>query len=175
MTAPVSWSEPLRLADVARGPVERRLEPDEPGRARIAAQLGLDALPSLVAELRATPWLDGVRVSGRWRAEVTQTCGVTLEPLHSMLTGEFEVRAVPADSPAAPDPVAELGVDPESEDPPDVLEGDRVDLAVYVIEHLALEIDPYARKPGVEFEPPAPDPELSPFAVLKSLKPGPSG
>ena len=41
----------------------------------------------------------------------------------------------------------------------------------HVIEHLALEIDPFPRKPDAVFEPPATEEETSPFAVLKGLKP----
>jgi uncharacterized metal-binding protein YceD (DUF177 family) len=61
-------------------------------------------------------------------------------------------------------------LDPDAADPPDVLEDDAIDLAAYVVEHLALEIDPFARKPGVEFEYTPPDEEESPFAVLKKLQ-----
>jgi len=50
-----------------------------------------------------------------------------------------------------------------------VLEGDVVDLAAYVVEHLALEIDPFPRKPGAVFTPPEPEEPPSPFAVLKGL------
>ncbi len=64
-----------------------------------------------------------------------------------------------------------MALDPDGEDPADVLEGDQIDLAAYVVEHLALEIDPYPRKPDAVFEPPAAEPETSPFAVLLQLKP----
>ena len=51
-----------------------------------------------------------------------------------------------------------------------MLAGDAVDLAAYVAEHLALEIDPFARKPGAEFEYAPPADEASPFAALQKLK-----
>ena len=165
------WSEPLRLSELAHGPVIRRLEADPAARGRIARAVGVDSLETLSADVEALRWLDGVRLLARWRARVGQTCGVTLEPLESELAGNFEVRAVPAGSPAAPQPDQEAAVDLQADDPPDVLEQDEVDLAAYVVEHLALEIDPYPRKPGVEFEPPPQEPEASPFAVLKALKP----
>ncbi|WP_236627552.1 hypothetical protein [Caulobacter sp. B11] len=41
----------------------------------------------------------------------------------------------------------------------------------YVIEHLALELDPFPRKPGAVFVAPPEPVELSPFAALKRLKP----
>jgi hypothetical protein len=42
-------------------------------------------------------------------------------------------------------------------------------VAGYVTEHLALEIDPFPRKPGVEFDYQPPEEETSPFAALKKL------
>jgi hypothetical protein len=167
------WSEPVRLADLPRGPAERRLVADEAARRRIAQALALDELLSLEAEVRLTPWLDGARLSGRWSARVVQTCGVTLEPFETALGGEIEVSAVPEGSAAAPDPevgAGEIALDPDAPDPPDVLEEDRIDPAAYVVEHLALEVDPYPRKPGAVWEAPEPEVEASPFAVLGALK-----
>jgi hypothetical protein len=43
-------------------------------------------------------------------------------------------------------------------------------VAHYIVEHLALAIDPFPRKPGAEFEFTPPAEEESPFAVLKKLK-----
>ena len=44
-------------------------------------------------------------------------------------------------------------------------------LGGYVLEHLALEIDPFPRKPGAVFEPPQTAEIISPFASLRNLKP----
>jgi hypothetical protein len=38
-----------------------------------------------------------------------------------------------------------------------------------VVEHLALELDPFPRKPGVTFDYAPPVEETSPFAALKKL------
>ena len=64
----------------------------------------------------------------------------------------------------------ELELDPDAPDAPDVLETDAVDVAGYVVEHLALELDPFPRKPGVTFEYQPPEEETSPFAALKKLQ-----
>jgi hypothetical protein len=77
---------------------------------------------------------------------------------------------VPNGSVHAPDPEAEVVIDLEADDPPDVLDGDSVDLGLYVVEHLALDIDPFPRRPGAVFEAPPALPETSPFAALKALK-----
>ena len=93
-------------------------------------------------------------MQGRWRAQIVQTCSATAEPFDTDLAGEFTVRAVPADSAAAVPGDAEVSVDPDADDPPDLIKGDRIDVAAYVVEHLALEIDPFPRRPGATFEPP---------------------
>ncbi len=66
----------------------------------------------------------------------------------------------------------ELDLDPDADDPPDVLEGDKIDLGAYVVEDLSLAIDPFPRKPGAAFEAPDTGAEISPFAVLAKLKGG---
>jgi uncharacterized metal-binding protein YceD (DUF177 family) len=164
------WSVTLRLSEVQRTSPTLELVPDAARLKALAKLLGLEALNSLSAEVRLTPWLDGAELRGRWKAEVTQICGVTVEPFDSRLAGEFTVRLVPADSDAAIHDDEDVAVDPEADDPPDVLESDVIDVAAYLVEHLALEIDPFPRKPGVEFEPPPEERPASPFAVLQGLK-----
>jgi uncharacterized metal-binding protein YceD (DUF177 family) len=170
-----AWTHVVRLVEVARGPTTVSLGPDEATRARIAKELGLVSLPSLSAKLTLKAWMDGVEITGRFDAVVEQTSAVSLEDFQHPLSGEVEVRAVPAGSPNAQAAEGgEIDYDPEAPDPPDILEGDTIDLAAYVIEHLALEIDPFARQPGEEFDfQPLSEPE-SPFAVLKKLKDGES-
>lgn len=163
------WSVPLRLGEIGSS-VSRILVPDEVARKRIARDLGLVELASLEAEVVVEPWLDGATLRGAWQAAVVQTCGVTLERLETRLADDFELKVVPADSPHAPSLEAQLAYDPEAPEPPDVLEGDVIDLAAYVVEHLALAVDPFPRKPGVEFEAPDMGRESSPFDVLKKLQ-----
>ena len=71
---------------------------------------------------------------------------VTLEPFESDLTGELQIRAVPQGSQALQaDEDHELELDPDADDPPDVLTGDQLDLGAYVVEDLSLAIDPFPR------------------------------
>jgi hypothetical protein len=165
------WGKPLRLGEIGRGGLALSLAPDAGTRAQIARDLGLESLPALSAEVVLKPWLDGIELTGRFRAVVEQVCGVSLEAFEQPLSGEIEVRLVPPGSPLAA--VAEGGeveLDPDAPDAPDILEGDLIDVAAYVVEHLALEIDPFPRKPGVAFDYVSPTEETSPFAVLKKLK-----
>jgi hypothetical protein len=102
-------------------------------------------------------------------------CGVTLEPFEQELDGEIRLRALPEGSAAlggTDEGGGELDLDPEGDDPPDVLEGHEIGLGAYVVEDLSLAIDPFPRKPGVEFQAPEQAGEPSPFAVLAKLKGG---
>jgi uncharacterized metal-binding protein YceD (DUF177 family) len=169
--AAADWTRPIRLHELDRGPVTLDLEPDAAQRAKIAADLGLESLPALSARVTVKPWLDGAEITGRFKAVVEQVCSLSLEPFEQPLQGEMEVRALPKGSPnAAEETSEEMELDPDAPDPPDVLQGDAVDVAGYVVEHLALEIDPFPRKPGAEFAYTPPAEEESPFAVLKKLK-----
>jgi uncharacterized metal-binding protein YceD (DUF177 family) len=167
------WRRLVRLAELAHGPVRLSLVPDAAERAELARELGLEGLPALSAELELRPWLDGVEVTGRFEGQVGQICGVSLDPFEQMVAGEIEARAVPPDSPNAPQlEGGELTLDLDAPDPPDVLETDSVDPTAYLIEHLVLQLDPFPRKPGAAFEFQPADPDDSPFAALRRLKDG---
>jgi len=165
------WTTPIPLHALARGPVRAHLEPDAAERGKLAGDLGLESLPSLIADLTVRPWLDGAEITGRFEAVVEQLCSVTLDPFEQTLSGEIALQVAPRGSPNAPSEDDFGGErDPDAPDPPDVLAGDAVDLAAIVAEHLALEIDPFPKKPGAAFEFAPPPEDESPFAVLKKLK-----
>ena len=166
-----AWSLPVRLADIARGPVTLDLLPDVDARAAVARVLDLEGLLTLTGQIEVRPWLDGAELLGRFQATALRICGVTLEPFDESVTGEIEVRLVPAGSPhAAGESGGELALDIDAPDPPDEMEGDVIDVAAYVVEHLALELDPFPRKPGAEFDYKPEGGEVSPFAALAKLK-----
>lgn len=165
------WSHIVRLHEVARDPVRVRLSPDAAQRAAIAKTLKLASLPAFAAEVTVKPWLDGAELDGRFEAVVEQVCSVSLDNFEQPLNGAFDIFVVPRGSPHAVDEAAsEVDLDLDAPDPPDVLDGDQIDVAAYAVEALALEIDPFPRKPGAEFEFEPPPEEESPFAVLKALK-----
>ncbi|MEW5684284.1 MAG: DUF177 domain-containing protein [Pseudomonadota bacterium] len=167
----MTWEKIVKLHELSRGPVRLTLEPDAPQRAEIAKRLGLRGLPSLSADLTLKPWLDGVELTGRFKAVVEQVCGVSLDPFEQPLKGDIEVRAVPpGSSHAASFENGELELDLDAPDAPDQLDGEAIDVAAYVIEHLALELDPFPRKPGATFDYQQPEAEVSPFAALAKLK-----
>jgi hypothetical protein len=168
------WPYSVTLGRMGRSGLDLRFEPDAAERADIAKTLNLVSLESLDAEVFLRPWLDGAEVSGLIRARVVQLCGVSAEEFEDPIESRFSVRVLPADSEnSSPDENGDLALDPEGDDPPDVLEGETIDVSGYVIEHLALELDPFPRKPGAVFQPPAEPVDLSPFAALKKLKSDP--
>jgi hypothetical protein len=173
MSAGPVWTRPLRLSEVGRGAFSLTLEADAATCAEIAKTLGLRSLSDLKARLNIRPWLDGAEITGRVDARAEQICGVTLDPFEQPVSADIDIRVVPAGSPNAPTEDGEGGeivLDSEAPDPPDVLEGEEIDLAGYVVEYLALEIDPFPRKPGAAFDYQPPEGDDSPFGVLKQLK-----
>lgn len=166
------WRHVVRMSDLSRGSVSVTLEPDDATRESVARRLGLERLSELKARMTVRPWLDGAEITGRFHARVGQICGITLEPFESDLAGDIALQVVPAGSPNAPAESVgnEVEMDLDAPDPPDVLVGEEIDLAAYLVEYLALEIDPFPRKPGAEFDYQPDVPEESPFAVLKKLK-----
>jgi hypothetical protein len=68
--------------------------------------------------------------------------------------------------------VADVVLDTAEEEGPEEIQSLHVDLAAPMLEEFALSLEPYPRRPGVEFTPEtgASDLPESPFAVLKGLK-----
>ncbi len=166
-----AWSVPVRLAEMGRGTLSLKLEADSDVRGRIARLLKLVRLESFIAQVAVKPWLDGAEINGRWTADITQTCGISLDDFDTRLAGDFVLRVVPPTSKLAQPDDAETIIDPNADDPPDVLDGDVIEVGGVLVEQLALEVDPFPRKPDAAFVPPDPGPEISPFAVLRTLKP----
>lgn len=170
MTLPaLPYSEPVRLHQVPGG-VKRTLEPDAATRARIVKALDLASLDSFSAEMELAPTPAGWRLSGRVRASLAQTCGITLEPLPLEIDAPFALTLAEAVEEDSEEIIITL--DDES---PDLIENGQIDLGQYAVEQLALRLDPFPRKPGAEFVQPPEPAEISPFAVLKQLRPSDEG
>jgi uncharacterized metal-binding protein YceD (DUF177 family) len=166
-------SRPVDVAHLSEGAVE--IVADAAERASLAAAYDLVAVNSLSAtvELAAGP-RGSVEVRGRVLAEIVQTCVVSLVPVATHVDEPFSLRFVrSADAPPPPKPGAELVIDPERPDPPEVLDGPTIDLGAIVEEAFVLGIDPYPRAPGASLPPEVTDlpesPSDSPFAVLARL------
>lgn len=166
-------SRPVDVARLPGEPVE--IVADEAERLTLASAYDLAAVDSFCAtvELSAGP-RGSVEVNGRVVADIVQTCVVSLVPVAAHIDEPFSLRFVrPSDAPPAPKPGAEVVVDPERPDPPEVLTGPAIDLGAIAEEAFVLAIDPYPRAPGAAIPAEAGGspamPSESPFAVLAEL------
>jgi hypothetical protein len=117
-----------------------------------------------------------LNVSGEVRAVVTQICVVSLEPFDSEIIEPIDVDFAPSSeeepAPASGGKPAEADFESsDADDPPDPIFDGKIDLGALASEFLALGLDPYPRKPGVEFRP-AEEAEnpVSPFDILKKIQ-----
>jgi uncharacterized metal-binding protein YceD (DUF177 family) len=177
MTKSPILSHPVDATRIPPAGLTKVVAATEVQRHDLAAEYGLVEVKSLTGEMLLSGGEgDSFLVEGRVRAEVVQTCVVSLEPVAQHIDETIAVRFVPAGSTKAPlvdKPAAEVAIDPDAQDPPEVLDGTTVDLGAIVEEHFALAIDPYPRAPGAALPPEAVDEpaagEDSPFAVLAGL------
>ncbi|QDG78194.1 DUF177 domain-containing protein [Labrenzia sp. PHM005] len=165
---------------------DQRIEvvPGERDLAAIAKAYDLDGIESLKADLLLKPYRKaGLRVVGSIKASVRRTCVVSLEPFVQEFNLDIDRTFEPHSS--RPRKIKDLNedgeieIDLESLDPPDVITDGVLDLGAVICEELALTIDPFPRKPGVEFEGGDSDEVVesaegeqkpSPFAALGALK-----
>ncbi len=168
------WHVPVRLEDVPETGLHLDLAADAQVRAGLAALSGVTDIPRLEAVLDVVRHGNGLRVTGRVSATVGQTCVVTLEPLQNELDEQMDVTfALAANDFAAAELEAEDLTEDALREPPEMLSNGTADVGAIAAEFLLLGIDPYPRKPGAEFKPPADQgATVSPFAALAKLKNG---
>jgi uncharacterized metal-binding protein YceD (DUF177 family) len=142
------FSHTVAVAD--RPDREVRIEAKADERAALARRLGLVALDSLEATIRLLVKAGGrvVRLRGTLRAEVIQSCVVTMEPMRSRIEIPFERHYEAAEGLGTP-AVVDIALD--GEEAPEPLVDGTIDLGKAVAEQLALEIDPFPRIPGAAF------------------------
>jgi hypothetical protein len=166
MTQPAQpWHVPVRLEDVPETGLHLDLAADQRVRAGLAALAGVVDIPRLEAVLDVVRHGNGLRATGRVSATVGQTCVVTLEPVQNEVDEPIDVIFKP---PSAGDAaVVDIPGELDVEEPPEVLADGTADLGALAAEFLLLGIDPYPRKPGAQFAPPAEQGGgASPFAAL---------
>lgn len=153
---------------------------DENQLAALAEAYELQAVRSFKAKVLVTPGSRGsLEVEGSVSADVVQTCVVSLQPVEERVEETFSLRFVRAsDAPVEPKPGSEVLIDPDAEDPPEVMDGPGVDIGAVVEEAFVLGINPYPRADGaalpVDVTDTGDEDEKSPFAALKKLKTSPS-
>lgn len=150
-----------------------KLEADAGQRAALAKSLAIEAIERFGVEIHLRRVSGGVvHLRGRLEADVVQTCVVSLEPMQQHIDEPVSVTLLPAET-ADGRSDACLRVDPMDEDDRDTYSNGRIDLGAIASEQLALNLDPYPRAPGVEFEASGSAEareQVSPFAALARLK-----
>ena len=171
MTEPLTWTYAVTELPSGIRTFTRDATPEE--RAAISTDMGLIACSRLQASYAIRPLGGGrYKLSGSLRADVTQACVVTLEPLEATVNAPLDVEF----SPSANDPIS-----PSNDDEIEVLslpeleaiENGDLPVGRIVYEALAAALDPYPKKPGATFawdDPRAKDSKVHPFAALANLK-----
>ena len=157
--------------------VEIEAKPEE--LLALAALCKLPAIGRLSARLVVSPaGRHRFEVTGTVRGQVTQVCVVSLESFDTDIVEPVEVFF------ASPEEVERLeakfakrrdeGDDAEADEPPDPIINGWIDLGGIAAEFLVLGLDPYPRKPGVEYAVETGTAgdlgDVSPFAALAKLK-----
>jgi uncharacterized metal-binding protein YceD (DUF177 family) len=151
------FSFPVDVVQLPAGGRTYKLAADISQRKAVAAHLGVEDVARLVATIAVRPASGGmVTAEGRFDADVTQACVVTLQPLPVTVGAEIERHysakaSAPAKGKPADDDPEEGWVDPNEEPIDPIIDG-RIDLGALVVEELSLVLDPYPRAPGVSFQ-----------------------
>jgi hypothetical protein len=169
------WSVPIAVAQIPEPGLHREFEASASERQALAELGGLREVLSANASFELALMREGrVHVVGRVKARIGQTCVVTLDPIENDIDETIDlIFAPPEQIPALADLVDDAAEgDAEIPDPPEPIVGGTIDLGRVATDALFLGVDPYPRKPGANFEPPAilADPEDHPFAALKVLQ-----
>lgn len=171
MTA-LSWRH--TLTDVPDAGLEVSRDADATELAALAPELQVLACGALRADYGIRRIGEGrYLMSGKIRAEITQSCVVTLEPVEQTVDESILVEFATEAEPEQGSEDAELAVlDGDKEIEP--LTGGRIDAGRVVAEIVAAAVDPYPRKLGAVFDwqdTKASDPGATgPFAGLARLK-----
>jgi hypothetical protein len=171
------FSRPISVTDLPARGRNAKVEASAAERVAIARDLGLVGLDSLTGTYRVAPTARGARLEGRVIARIRQTCVVTLDPFDAEIDEPVELAFAAALEPGEGGVLQgdTLSISPDEGDPPEPLAGGVIDLGAVTLEFLALGLDPYPRKPSVEFSsqfsPERVDEEKapSPFAALAGL------
>lgn len=145
------FSRMVDVAEEVKAPLHLAVDADAMERAGLAARFGLVSLNTLTASAVLQPLGEGIALRVEWRAEVVQSCVVTLAPVEAGLEGAFDLLYVPEGRPSPIKGRRDLRLGLDDPDPPEPLIDGRIDVGGALAEHLGLALDPYPRAPGAEW------------------------
>ena len=144
---------------------------DEGERLKVADRLGLPSIDRLEAHATLERKGEMVRVRGRLKAGLCQSCVVTGDPVEAHVDEAFDIYFLPEPSAGGAEDEIEL-----VESDCDVVfhDGSGIDLGGAIADSLALGLDPYPRSAGAEAALKEAgvltEAEAGPFAALAKLK-----
>lgn len=155
------WSYFFYVEQLENKPVKIKIEAGKEDLKRLARRLDVMAVDNVKADLELKRNNVMIIVRGRLSADVTQSCVVTLQPVHSHLEDDFDAYYTQKEDVISfararqeKDLEKMQGETPmleEYEDPEPILDG-KIDLAELVTQYLSLSINPYPHAQGVEFD-----------------------
>ena len=152
---------------------ELKVAADKAQLLEIARAIKVSEVGRFSADIRVSSIKGGVQVTGQLRAEISQPCVISLEPVHQRIDEPLNRVFMPqpqANAELTPD--TENYVDLGEDDLPDYYLGPELNLNAYLLEALGLAVDLYPKVTGVtmsaDMEGDNPE-QLSPFAILKTL------
>ncbi|WP_425408389.1 YceD family protein [Hyphococcus sp.] len=124
-----------------------QLRADENARLDIARRLGVIAVNKLEGDLNITASSAEILVAGALNASLTRECVASLEEMTEEISETFEVSFLRGGEYgfAAGGAADESAWDGETT-PPEIHEGDVFDLGEFLVQQLALAMDPFPRK-----------------------------
>ncbi|HEX3652739.1 MAG TPA: hypothetical protein VHU18_07940 [Rhizomicrobium sp.] len=161
------------LADLSDGGAEVSISATDEQRTNLAEWAGVDSVESFEAhvDLRRKS-ATRFTYDATLMANITQSCVVTLEPVHAQLSLNV-ARALHLVKLPPGGQFTEHELSATADEGQEEIQDRHYDIAGPLLEEFSLAIDPYPRAPGVVFkarkDKDAPE---SPFAALKSLKKG---
>lgn len=184
------WSFPIVADEVPASWKSYAISPSDAESKAIAKRLDLISLDTLKADLRVERKGGGhvIEIEGKFTAEVTQRCVVTLEPLKAEIEDSFEAWYADHEQVVSfkkaqhesmnKKEMMDLPMLEENEDPEPIEDG-KIDLGELVVQYLSLSINPYPHKDGAEYENREPEVKRpqretlrpNPFAALKNWRP----
>jgi uncharacterized metal-binding protein YceD (DUF177 family) len=171
------FSRPVSVHSLPGDGLEIEVRANGAERAALAERFGLRSLEVLTAEarLRETDEEGTYLLHASVHAELTQSCVITLKPVRSVIDTAFD--RLYGDTEGSVDDEVIIVLSEEGEDRPEPLVDGAIDVGEAIAEQLGLEIDPFPRLEGAEFEGYATDGEelparqgSGPFAKLAELR-----
>lgn len=116
-------------------------------RKNLAGRYGIISIDSLESKGKIIPSGKGkFKLKATFEANITQTCGISLDPVREEISGEFSVLLHHQSQKRQQQPT-EIDINPSGDDV-EYLEGDVIDIGELIAQHISLEINPYPRKQG---------------------------